>query len=370
MTLSIVNSSHPTREQWARIWGGCDYATFFHAPEWAELWHRYRGDGVKEAAELLRFSDGTTALLPLSYERKGFGLLNRTVSSFDATYGGWIASDSLTPAHAALLVRRLVDERGSLVWRLNPYDPLALSAIAREGLSCRADETHAVPLGRSSEELLKSFKKGCREDIRKAMKRSDLQVGVADTEDEWRAYHRVYQDALRRWGELESRGYPWEFFQLLFSLRSPHVRLWITRASGAIVSGELVMYGPKHAVSWHAVTLEESLKLGVAKLQTFRILQDATERGLAHVDFNPSAGLQGVAALKESFRPSVYKAPVVYVDSPVKKLVRALGAQLKVGYAKLNLVPAQSLLEPVPASAPCEVRDVREGLAQAAAAHD
>lgn len=343
MSLTIVKSSPATPEHWHRVWQSCDYATFFHSPEWATIW-RDSSRGTSEPRPLsVRFSDGREALLPLSLERRGAGLLNRLSSSGQATYGGWIARDALTREHARLLLQHMLGLGHSLIWRVNPYDPLALQAASDLQLQCRTDETHTVRIVGSAEQMLRGFKKGCREDIRKAQKRGDLEVSRAVELQEWQAYHRVYVDSLRRWGNNPSDGYDVSLFERLARSDTGNVALWITRLGGAIVSGELVVYAKRNAVSWHAATLEESLRSGVAKYQTYEILRDCVARDLEHLDFNPSAGLGGVKALKESFRALVLPAPLVYKDSPLKRGVRAVCARLNIGYARLELEPAAAL---------------------------
>lgn len=343
VSLTIVESSPAPPEYWEQVWQRCDYATFFHSPEWATIWQDCSGGASAPQARRVRFSDGREALLPFSLERRAAGLLNRLSSSGQATYGGWIASDALTRDHARLLLKHMLSLGKSLVWRVNPYDPLALQAATDLQLQCRADETHTVRMVGTAEQMLRGFKKGCREDIRKAQKRGDLSVSRAVSLDEWHAYHRVYVDSLRRWGHSPNQGYGESLFERLARSDTGNVVLWVTRLGGAIVSGELVVYAKRHAVSWHAATLEESLRSGVAKFQTYEIIRDCVDRNLEHLDFNPSAGLGGVRALKESFRPRVLPAPLVYVDSPLKRGVRAVCSRLNIGYAKLDLVPAASL---------------------------
>lgn len=351
-TLQITAVDTPSREDWSEAFLGCDYATFFQSPEWAELWERFSGGQVRSAAERFTFSDGCVAILPLSFESRLQGLLSRHVASPQGTFGGWVSRDALTAEHADALLERLVDGRsGSLVWRMNPYDPLVFAAGRRRGLSCRPDETHALRLDAGPKALLRGFKNGYRSDVKKAINRGHLAVSEARDLDEWRAYYRVYQETLTRWGHAETEGYPWELFETMANLHSPRIKLWLGRYDGAIVSGELCLYAKRHVVSWHAATLKDFLRSHVAKVQIFHVIQDACERGFHWFDFNPSAGLDGVRTFKESFNAQPLPAPVVYVDSTLKSVVRGLAASLNVPYAELSLQPLGEVVRP-PSSPP------------------
>ncbi len=345
MTLSIEHVSEASSDQWRRAWSACEYATFFQSLEWAEVWERYSRGAMRPAAKLVKFSDGREAVLPLCFESKLKGLLSRYVFSPEATYGGWLSAQPLTTAHAVLLTEWLLKADGkNLVWRLNPYDPLALPAAMICSVGGRKDVTHAVRLSSDPEQLFKGFKKGTREDIRKAQKRGCIEVTPAQTEAEWRAYFRVYQDSLARWGHSASDGYRWELFDQLRRLDSPHVRLWIARYDGHVVSGELSFYSQHHSVSWHAATLRDYLRSGVSKYQSFEILKDCCRRGLHWLDFNPSAGLGGVKELKESFRAEPLPAPLVYVDTRLKSVIRKAAITFNVQSAKISVEPLDASL--------------------------
>lgn len=328
---------------------GCDYATYFHSPSWARAWQDFTGSRVRAAAERIRFADGRVALLPLSFETRG--LLSRYVASPQGTFGGWISDAPLSPGQADALLAHLLEGRSSsLVWRMNPYDARAFDAGRRRGLRCRADETHALRLGPDAAPLLANFKNGYRSDVKKAINRGHISVERATTLEEWRAYYRVYEETLARWGHRSDEGYPWELFQTLFFQRSDAIVLWLARYDGAIVSGELCFYAKQHVVSWHAATLEKYLRSHVAKVQIFHVLQDACQRGLSWFDFNPSAGLAGVRTFKESFGARPLPAPLVYVDSTLKRMVRGVATSLRVPYAELDLRPLDQLVPP----SPCE----------------
>lgn len=345
MELSDARIDSPTRADWELTWRNCHYATFFHSPTWADLWERYTEGRTQSTPERITFRDGRQAILPLCFELKYQGLLSRHVASPEATFGGWITTDSLELAQAEVLLDHLLDNRPqSLVWRMNPYDELAFAAGKRRGFDCKDDHTHALCLDVGAKALLHNFKNGYRSDIKKAKKRPNISIEPATTLEEWRAYYRVYQETLGRWGHELTDGYPWKLFQTMAELRSPYVTLWLGRYDGAIVSGELCLYAKQHVVSWHAATLRDYLRSDIAKLQIFHVIEDACSRGYRWFDFNPSAGLGGVRVFKESFNAKPLPAPLVYVDSNVKRWARRVASGLRVPYSELSLEPIAHVL--------------------------
>ncbi len=333
------------------MWRECDYATFFQSPTWAELWVKVSGGSIESVPERITFPDGRQAILPLCFENKFRGLLSRYVASPQGTFGGWISNHALLIDEVSLLLGHLLDNRrASLVWRMNPYDPVAFAAGRRRGLACKEDQTHALSLSEGPAALLAKFKNGYRSDVKKAMNRGRISIDLATTMSEWQAYYRVYQETLQRWGHKPEEGYHWEIFETLFELRSPHVKLWLGRYDGSIVSGELCFYAKRHVVSWHAATLRDYLRTDVAKVQIFHVIRDACDRGHAWFDFNPSAGLEGVRVFKESFNAQPLPAPMIYVDSTVKRRVRSLAAMFRVPYAELTLTPLDEVLSRAPVS--------------------
>jgi hypothetical protein len=339
MAAVIQRVSTATTSEWTTFWSESDQATYFHSPEWADIWAQHTRGRVRPAPKLLTFSDGRQALLPLCFERRFGGLLSRYVSSPEATFGGWLTREPLTLSHAEKLFEWLMHAQGkSLVWRLNPYDELCFEAGRRHGVECRNDETYALPLGNDPDALFKNFKARCRTDIRKA-REAGFEIGRAQTHQDWIDYHRVYQDSLRRWGNSEEEGYDRQLFDTLFARRSPHIQLWLARKGGQIVSGNVCFYAKHHVVYWLGATLEQHLSSGVAKLLMSEIIQDSCRQGYGWFDFNPSATLPGVKFFKEGFGARALPAPMVYVDTRLKQLARECAVRLRIEGAKPTLTP-------------------------------
>jgi CelD/BcsL family acetyltransferase involved in cellulose biosynthesis len=351
MAAVIQRVSTATNSDWATFWQESEQATYFHSPEWAEIWAEHTRGRVRPAPRMVLFSDGRQALLPLCFERRLGGLLSRYVSSPEATFGGWLSREPLTLSHAEQLFDWLMHAHGkSLVWRLNPYDQQCFEAGRRRGVECRNDETYALALGSDPEALFKNFKARCRTDIRKA-REAGFSIQRAETHQDWIDYHRVYQDSLRRWGNRQEEGYERRLFDILFERRSPYIQLWLARQGDQIVSGNICFYAKRHVVYWLGATLEQHLASGVAKLLMSEIIQESCRQGYGWFDFNPSATLPGVKFFKEGFGARPLPAPVVYVDTRLKQLARACAARLHIAGAKPELAPL-----PLPAGASLSAR--------------
>lgn len=338
--LGISRVTEASDSEWKDFWQRSEGASYFQSPEWAYLWSSYSRGLLRPTPKLVHFSDGRCALVPLSFETKLGGLLNRYVSSAQGTYGGWLSASPLSMQHALSLVTWLTRERrSSLVWRLNPYDRLSFEAGMSLGVRCKSDETHAIRLNKDADQILNGFKSAYRSQIRKAAASKRFSIEPATTLDEWKAYFRVYLDSLERWGDAPSDGYGWHLFESMFLARSPNVTLWLARHDNQIVSGIICVYSKSHAIYWHGSTLAPYLQEGASKLLMFEAIKDAHGRGCRWFDFNPSAGLSGVKFFKRGFNAEVLPAPIVYVDSMLKRLVRSAAASARVSHARLALEP-------------------------------
>jgi hypothetical protein len=335
-------------EDWDQTWAGCDFATYFHSREWAEIWRRFKPDTVVPVPKLLRLSDGTTVLVPCLIQARVGGLLPTHTTSIEGTFGGWISRDPLDPLHTALLTDYVLTcLPGSLSWRLNPYAPHADQVLARvracaAPLAIKAarahkvvrslaafrqpllieDQTHSLDLRPGFDVLFRPQSSS----VRKAKKArgAGVKVGIATRLEQWREYYGVYQSSLERWKKDPATGYPWELFEVIYAARSPNVRLWIATLDARIVSGALCFYAKRHVAYWHGSSLAEFFDLRPVNLLMLEAIRDACEQGYGWFDFNPSGHLPGVIAFKESFGARPLDCPVVYVDTPIKRLARAL----------------------------------------------
>jgi hypothetical protein len=294
-------------EEWDKIWHTCEYSTFFHSREWAEIWRTYSHRAINPKPLLFFFSDGTQALLPLSTQKICKGLASCHLSSPGGTFGGWITSDELHEAHSRLLAHYMTHKLGNLTWRLNPYAPHSTHLTFPD---CIGDETQVLELSEGFETIHRRWSKGHIAAAHKA-KREGVTIRLASCARDWSDYFEVYQSALKRWGEQASSRYNWELFETMERRHSPAIRLWLACYENKIVSGALCFYARRHAVYWHGASFAAFFELHPAHLIFYEAIRDACDQGYFWFDFNPSGGHEGVRIFKGRFRATAIKSPVL-----------------------------------------------------------
>lgn len=328
MNIAIKNISSATNAEWDHIWHGCDYSTFFHSREWAEIWENYTNGQMRHDPKLVIFTDGKKALLPLSYYRELKGLIKNYISSPAGTFGGWISEDELVTKHGFLLIELLTKRLGNLVWRINPYDDLVIKSGVQ---GSEQDETRVLNLEGGFDVIYKKWSKGHSSAVRKARKarKEGVTVRLAETINDWRDYYSIYEDSLRRWGDKTSSCYKWELFGRFFFCRSNNVRLWLAVFDEQVVAGALCFYAKKHVVYWHGAALEKYFRHRPVNLLMYEAIKSACEEGYSWFDFNPSGGHEGVKAFKRSFRAESLPCPVVTVQTRTMLFLNKIRAILK-----------------------------------------
>ncbi len=300
--LKLVGERKATAEEWNTIAAGCDYATYFHSQEWAEIWHSYTEGSMRPEARLLTFNDGTEVLLPLSSRIVVPGLLRQLVSSPAWTYGGWLSLRVVTSAHHQLILRHM--RRLDLKMRQNPYYPSPLQLPSADpALTVTPDHTHVLDLRPGFQSIAEGWESkdgALARKLRKA-RREGVVVEAARDPDEWREYFDMYRESQDRWGDVVGVPHAWPLFEIMHSLRSPRINLWLARVNGRVAAGALCFSHARHAVYWHGASRAESQRSRAANLLHAHIIEDACTRGLWWYDFNPSGGLAGVEAFKKSF---------------------------------------------------------------------
>jgi hypothetical protein len=294
MELKIDRNVPADRIEWERVARACPYATFFHTPQWSELLLTQHRCADRNAARKIFFSDGTSAILPLSsFRRIAWNIL---WSSPEGTYGGWISADQLTEDHAELL-SGILQSYGTIAWRENPYDPLAREI---EMPGAIADFTHVFDTeGVPIDAQLKAASKGHWAAVKQAGK-FGVTIHTGKSIDEWRKHFDAYADSLRRWsrkGLQTGTRYSWKLFGAMAA--SPDIRLWVAEQNGRQLSSMIALYWNRHAVYWHAASFSDVFHLRPNDLLLDTFIRDAAEKGFRWVDLNPSGGLDKVAEFKD-----------------------------------------------------------------------
>ncbi len=326
MSIFIKNIRLATASEWDHIWGECDYSTYFHSREWAEIWNRYTEGKMYPDPKLVMFTDGEKAVLPLSYRKTLKGLVKSYISSPAGTFGGWISVDELTVEHGKLLTNYLVGKLGHLVWRINPYDRL----VPRNWIkSTKDDETYALNLSDGFDAVHKKWTKGHSSAARKARKEG-VSIRQASSIEDWQGCFRVYEDSLKRWAEKASSRYAWRLFDEMFRRNSANIKLWLAFYHDTVIAEALVFYAKKHAVYWHGAALAHYFNLRPVNLLIYEAIKDACEKGYTWFDFNPSGGHEGVKAFKKSFGAEALPSPVVHIESSSLKFIKACYRKLRI----------------------------------------
>ncbi len=333
--LRIDNVTKATKDEWDQAWLGCDYSTFFHSREWAEIWNSYTNGKMRPDAKLILFSDGIKALIPFSIQMHMKGLAKSHFSSPAGTFGGWISEDDeLTMEHAKLLVEYLTG-LGNLTWRENPYDP-NLSQLHIS--SAREDFTQVINLSEGFESIYKKWTKGNASAARKARKahKEGVIIGQAVSIKEWRCYYNIYKDSLRRWGKKATSSYNWLLFEILFNKKSEKIKLWLAFYKNEIIAGALCFYHNKHVVYWHGAAYEKYFHLRSSNLLQYEIIKDACQKGYWWYDFNPSGGHKGVINFKKSFGAESLSCPVIKTNTNLMKILIIVSKMKKKSFRVMN----------------------------------
>ncbi|MEJ7784521.1 MAG: GNAT family N-acetyltransferase [Solirubrobacteraceae bacterium] len=315
--IARVEPAEP--ETWDCVWGICSYSTYFHSREWAEIWSAYHDGCIRPAARHVTFTDGLTALLPLSRRRRGRTPLYEYASSPGGTFGGWLSEDELGARHRQLLARYLVTHCRDLVWRRNPYD--AHESGAPLG-AWSDDDTQALRLTDGFATVLRGSTKGHRSAFSKAA-REGVSVSLASTRSEWQAFYDLYAQSVRRWEARATSSYDLRLLEIMWRRESPNIKLWLATHADKPVAGALCLYAPRHVAYWLGAVDQEALALRPVQRVVYGAIEDACATGQEWFDFNPSGGHVGVSAFKKGFGTIRLPAPVLVARGPTSRFIDA-----------------------------------------------
>ena len=321
MDLKITKIQRASSQEWDQIWNNCDYATYFHSREWAEVWEKYTQNNLESHPFLITFSDFKNVLLPLSNQRLYKGLTSIYLSSPAGTFGGWLSCDELNINHAELIHRFLI-KLGNIQWRLNPYEQLSHQLYFENS---ETDTTDVISLKDGFESIYRKWSKGHSSAAKKA-KREGVTIRLAASVEDWQTYYHLYEASLERWGGRTNSGYEynWHIFELMFNSQSSRLKLWLAEYKSRIIAGALCFYAKNHVVYWHGSALSEYFNLRPVNLLIFEIIKNACEQQYWWFDFNPSGGKEGVKAFKKSFGTLELPCPIVTKSSGTNLILNRL----------------------------------------------
>ncbi|MCF6236222.1 MAG: GNAT family N-acetyltransferase [Gammaproteobacteria bacterium] len=311
MELRIVEERLPSAEEWGRVWEECDYATYYHSREWAEVWQKYTQGKLRPEAKLITFSDGKSALLTFSSQQVLKGLVKQYMLSPAGTFGGWLSASELLESHASILHGYIAANYKNLTWRLNPYNSFEHNLNTK---NIKSDETHVLDLKCGFETIYKGWTKGHASAARKARK-AGVEIREAITLQDWKDYYEIYEGSLKRWGDSVSSRYDWMLFRNMYDLSSSNIKLWLAIYDDQVVAGALCLYAKKHVGYWHGAASAEYFKMRPVNLLMYEIIKNSSEHGYRWFDFNPSGAHEGVRSFKRSFGAKELVCPVIQVHS-------------------------------------------------------
>jgi hypothetical protein len=327
MTVSITASREATRCEWEQACRECSHATFFHTPHWADIFSAAGRGRVVPAAEMVEFSDGAAAVIPLLYKRHLSGAVRCYWSMPACTFGGWVSAHPLTEAHARLLCARLAGI-GDLVWRENPYDSLLKEIDISDSFD---DFTQTIDLRQGIAAAEKRADHAHRKAVRKARERGVVAVEASHV-GQWESYFSLYESSRRRWRERKlplNRGYDRTFFDLLCRSPVEHRTLWLAEIEGAPVAGILCFYWNRHAVAWLGAGAAEYFDCRPNNLLYEHAVRHAAGAGYHWFDCNPSAGFKGVVEFKEHLGAQKVRSRVINRRSFPRRAAESLRSLIK-----------------------------------------
>lgn len=322
--LSIENIDIPSIDQWDRIWRQCDYATYFHSPQWAQIWGAYTNGKTSPDPKIIKFSDGKIALLPLS-KQVSLKLLKSHISSPAGNLGGWITTDKLESSHANLIINYLKNEYSNLLLYLNPFDDLVALINTRSNFS---DQTYASYLSAGLETAFKKWRSEQRRKVKQA-KGAGVTIRLANSAKDWNTYYEIYKDSLRRWGKNATTDYKEGLFQELFKRQSPNIKLWLAIFEDKIIAGNIALYSKKHVAGWHAAALQKYFKTRMVNLIIYSILKDACENGYRWLDYGACGGHESVRSFKKEFGTTELSFPIIKIETGSKKILNEIHERVK-----------------------------------------
>ncbi len=300
-------------QEWSSFAKACPTATFFHTPQWYQVWYEYAGYGYE--ARMFEFESGRKALLPLSWKKRAKGLLKEYLSSPAGTYGGFLIKEALSADEVEML-KKYITGFGSIQLRENPFQK-----IFNDSFWTKNDFTQSINLDQTWEVIKAKMKNAQIERKVRIGERHLLKVRKIEFQ-EINDYYRLYQLRREKW-KFPTNNYRIELFELLQT--KENVDFW-----GVFYKDRLVGGGPfftintNHIVSW--LTVCDSLKLYLKPYEYLYciLIKMYKKNGFHWFDFNPSGGHEGVVKFKKGFGAEKLQANVYQMKSTNLNLVNKI----------------------------------------------
>ncbi len=252
-------------DRWRNFLARADFASHYVSPEY------FREPFVRDKRPFVVLAwEGERVVAALSgiHEEQQLicGLMSRPQICFDKTVDLAAASDALV----AGLFNEAESEK-----LITFYSWAPLNTLSKYGYRCKQEEgVVMLDLTKGPDELFRQFSNTRRTDIRNAIK-GGLEVVIAGTRDEFRAYYEIYADWCRR-----KKITPSSFDVIEEALSLQNRRLFLARHEGKIIAATIIRLYPGAMIEYAAnSSLVEYLRLKPNDLLQWRIVEWACREG-------------------------------------------------------------------------------------------
>ncbi len=294
-----------------------------------DLWHLFHTaawlDFVEQTQPVTRLSYGIYEGEELVGYLPGFVLKKGPVRIFGSPFPGW------TTAYLGPAVNREVDPRAlfTAIAKALRRDGFAHAEIRCHLLDSRAagevgfrlcrNETQIAELAAGPEEILESFTKEGRRNVRSAL-RKGLRAEVTTDPGFVDRYYDQLEAVFAKHGLPPT--YPRSRVEKLWELLMPTGRmicLQVMQDDRCLATGiDLVGHGWLHSFGSAAVQDPQALKLYPNELRRYQGMIEGAARGLQHYD------LTGVRAYKRKFGAKIVDVPVLMRSTPLLRAGREI----------------------------------------------
>jgi hypothetical protein len=267
-TWSILHSypnDKGVEDRWRKFLTRADFPAHYVSPEYfLEPFFRDK----RPFAVLASQGERVVAVVTGVHEEQQLvcGLISRPQICFDKTV------DLAAPCDA--LAAGLLHEAGSTKL-ITLCSWVHLNTLLHHGYRYKEEEgVVMLDLTRGPDELFSKFSNTRRTDIRNAIKRG-VEVVIAGTHDEFKAYYEIYTDWCRR-----KKSVPFPFEVLEEALRLDNRRLFLARYEGKTIAATIIRSYPGTMIEYAAnSSLVDYLKLRPNDLLQWRIVEWACREG-------------------------------------------------------------------------------------------
>jgi hypothetical protein len=260
------------------------------------------------------------------------GPLRWLLSTFEGCFGGFIADGPVSPDEAAQIYQHACSMSTYTFHMLdNPLAPPLPDTVTSKMSALVHETTYTLMLDADFATIFSRFSRSRRAAYRSGIKKG-VQIHLATSLDDYRAYYASYRDAVDRWGENENFGYQWHVFEQIYALSQSYpeqIKLWLMIVNEQIVGGRLFFYWNQQVSFWTGTAHRDFLNHHVIPVADTEIIRDAIDRGYCYFDFNTSGFNQGMVEYKRRFGAIGIPVHVWRFENPMLKQLRETYQRVK-----------------------------------------